>query len=108
MESSRPMAGVLAALFVGASIAIAAGQAPTILQIDEPGLREYAGVYRWGPDAFVYLQLWDEFSGFGKPRELVAFDESGEIRTLYPIGRDQFFTGPGMAISTAVESRVAF
>ena len=43
-------------------------------------------MYRWGPDAFVYLQLWHEFSGFDKPGQLVAFDESGVIRVLYPTG----------------------
>jgi len=65
-------------------------------------------VYRWDANAFVYLQMWDEFTGFGKPRQLVAFDESGEVRTLYPTDRDQFFAGPGMALSTAVESRIEF
>jgi uncharacterized protein len=76
--------------------------------MDEKILREYAGVYQWAPDAFVYLQTWDEFTGFGKPRELVAFDESGEVRTLYPTKRDQFFAGPGMAVAESVESRVEF
>ena len=84
------------------------GPAPAILTIDENSLREYAGVYQWGPDAFIYLQMWDEFTGFGKPRELVSFNESGEVRTLYPTARDQFFTGPGMAVSTSIESRVEF
>ncbi len=76
--------------------------------MDESSLREYTGAWQWGPDAFLYLQLWDEFTGFGKPRQLVAFDESGEVRTLYPAGKDQFTTGPGMAVSTPVESRIAF
>jgi pimeloyl-ACP methyl ester carboxylesterase len=75
---------------------------------DETVLREYAGVYQWGPNAFVYLQMWDEFSGFGKPRQLVAFDESGQIRTLYPTDHDRFFVGPGAAVSTAIESRIEF
>jgi len=35
-------------------------------------------------------QTWDEFT-FGKPSELVAFDETGDVRTLYPTDRDQFF-----------------
>lgn len=52
--------------------------------------------------------MWDEFTGFGKPRELVAFDESGEVRTLYPTGRDQFFAGPGMAVSSSIESEIEF
>ena len=82
-------------------------QAPTVSSVDEKVLREYAGVYRWDANAFVYLQMWDEFSGFGKP-QLVAFDESGEVRTLYPTDRDQFFAGPGAAVSASVESRIAF
>ena len=96
------------AVFLAATSGTSTRQLPTVLKIDENSLREYAGVYRWAPDAFIYLQLWDEFSGFGKPRELVSFDESGEVRTLYPVARDQFFTGPGMAVSTAEESRVEF
>ena len=75
--------------------------------LDESALRKYTGVYQWGPNAFVYLQMWDEFSGFGKP-QLVAFDESGDVRTLYPTGRDQFFAGAGAALSTSIESRIAF
>ena len=52
-------------------------------------LREYIGAYQWEPNAFVYLQMWNEFTGTD---QLVAFDESGEVRTLYPIDRDHFFT----------------
>jgi pimeloyl-ACP methyl ester carboxylesterase len=83
-------------------------QAPALRSWDEKLLREYTGVYRWGPNAFVYLQLWNEFSEFAKPSQLVAFDESGEIRTLYPTDPDKFFAGPGAAVSTAVESRIEF
>jgi pimeloyl-ACP methyl ester carboxylesterase len=68
-------------------------------------LREYAGTYQWGPDAFLYLQLWNEFAGTD---QLVAFDESGDVRTLYPTDRDRFFAGPGAAVSDAIESRVQF
>ena len=75
---------------------------------DEQVLRVYTGAYRWGPDSWVYLQLWDEFSGFGKPRQLVSFDESGEVRVLYPGGKDQFTAGPGIAVATPVQSRIAF
>src|SRR6266568_2916812 len=83
-------------------------QAPAVRSRDEKLLREYTGVYRWEPNAFVYLQLWNEFSGFAKPSQLVAFDESGEIRTLYPTDADKFLTGPGIAVSTASESRIEF
>jgi pimeloyl-ACP methyl ester carboxylesterase len=60
-----------------------------------------------GKRRLVYLQMWDEFSGFGRPK-LVSFEESGEVRTLYPTDRDQFFAGPGAAIPNSIESRVEF
>ena len=92
---------------LGALIAISARQTPIVQPVDEKALREYTGVYQWGPNAFVYLQMWDEFSGFGKP-QLVAFDESGDVRTLYPTEGNQFFAGPGAALSASIESRIAF
>jgi pimeloyl-ACP methyl ester carboxylesterase len=49
--------------------------------------------------------MWSEFTG---QSQLVAFDESGDIRTLYPTDRDRFCSGPGAAIPTPVESRVEF
>ena len=42
------------------------------------------------------------------PSQLVAFDESGEVRTLYPVEGDRFFAGPGAAVSTSVESQIEF
>jgi pimeloyl-ACP methyl ester carboxylesterase len=95
----------LGALLLGAVASIA--QPPAVSVVDERLLLEYTGVYQWEKDSFVYLQMWDEFSGFGKP-QLVSFDESGQVRTLYPTGRNQFFAGPGAAIATSIESRVDF
>jgi dienelactone hydrolase len=97
----------IAVAIVGVSVCIttAAQQVPVVQQIDEATLRQYAGVYQWSSDAFVYLQLWTEFTG---TPQLVAFDESGDVRTLYAIGRDRFFAGPGAALATAVESNVQF
>lgn len=57
-----------------------------------------------GPDAFVYLHAWSEI----RTDQLVAFDESGEVRALYPTDPDRFFAGPGLAIGTSLESRVDF
>jgi pimeloyl-ACP methyl ester carboxylesterase len=109
MHSRRTIGAALATvLIVGAWIAHSTLQTPAVRAVDEKVLREYAGVYRWGPDAFVYLQLWNEFVGFDKPGQLVAFDESAEVRTLYPTDPDRFFAGPGMALSTSVESRIEF
>jgi hypothetical protein len=34
------------------------------------------------------IQMWSEFTG---KNQLVAFDESGEVRTLYPMDGDQVF-----------------
>jgi uncharacterized protein len=108
MHRGRASSGALAIIVLASVIGLSARQAPAVRPVDEKVLREYTGVYRWDPDAFVYLQLWDEFTGFGNPRQLVAFDESGEIRTLYPTDRDQFFAGSGMAISASIESRIEF
>jgi len=100
----------MCAIAVAALLALSASparQAPAVRPVDEKALREYSGVYRWEPNAFVYLQLWNEFTG-NKPSELVAFDESGDVRTLYPTDRDRFFAGPGFKVSTSVESRIEF
>ena len=78
-------------------------QSPAIRAVDEAILREYAGTYQWDRNAFVYLQIWPELTG---TNQLVAFDETGELRILYPTEPDRFFTGPGAAIPTPVESRI--
>jgi len=97
MRSWTAIGSIVATAFLGVVGARSALQTPAVLSVDEKVLHEYAGVYQWEPNAFVYLQMWEEFSGFGKPK-LVAFDESGEARTLYPTDRDQFFAGPGIAV----------
>ena len=103
----RSWTAMVATVLLVVANARPAPQSPAVRPVDEKVLREYAGVYRWDPNAFVYLQMWEEFSGFGKPT-LVALDESGEARTLYPTGRDQFFAGPGVAVPASIESRIEF
>jgi hypothetical protein len=71
-----PAVVVLAALL--GTVITRSLQGPSIRTVDEASLREYAGVYQWGPNAFVYLQIWSELSG---TNQLSAFDESGEVRT---------------------------
>jgi pimeloyl-ACP methyl ester carboxylesterase len=95
------VAGVCAVLLA----APCSPQSPTIKTVSEDALREYAGVYQWGQDSFVYLQLWAELSG---NNQLVAFDESGEVRALYPTAADQFLAGPGAAIPKTIESTIQF
>lgn len=103
---TRTVIGVTVVVaLVGTAIARSVLQPPAIRAVDEKTLREYTGVYQWGPDAFVYLQIWNELGG---KNELVAIDDSGEVRTLYPTDVDRFFTGPGAAVATSVESRVEF
>jgi pimeloyl-ACP methyl ester carboxylesterase len=94
-----------AALILVIAPATSCGQAPTVATVGEERLREYAGVYQRGADAFLYLQLWNEFAG---KNQLVAFDENGEVRTLYPKGPDAFFAGAGAAIPSTVESTIEF
>jgi hypothetical protein len=107
MEARRVIGATAAAALLGVLV-VRSAQPPAVRAMDEKALREYAGVYQWEPNAFVYLQMWNEFSGFSNPSELVAFDESGQVRTLYPLDRDQFFAGRGMAVSTSIESRIEF
>src|SRR5881275_8248 len=106
-SSWTAIGATVATALLGGSVSPPALQAPAVRSVDEQVLREYTGVYRWDPNAFVYLQMWEEGSGFGNPK-LVAFDESGEVRTLYPTDRDRFFTGPGAAVPTSIEARVEF
>ena len=57
----RPaIVGTVATVFVGAVMAASFLQAPVVRVVEEKVLREYAGVYEWGPNAFVYLQIWNE------------------------------------------------
>jgi len=105
MGSWTVTAATAAAVLLQGMLAVAAPQAPAPRSVDEKILREYAGVYQWGPEAFVYLQIWSEFSG---KNQLVAFDESGEVRTLYPMEGDRFFCGPGAAVPSVIEYRVDF
>lgn len=98
----------LAAALLGPVIGLLALQTPIVRSVDEQILHKYTGVYRWDSDAFVYLQMWNEFSGFANPGGLTAFDESGEVRTLYPTGRDLFLVGSGAAVPSSIEARVEF
>ena len=108
MRSWTAIGAIVATALLGGVCTRSALQTPAVRSVDEKALGEYVGVYQWGPDAFVYLQLWNEFTGFTKPSELVAFDESGQVRTLYPTDRDRFFAGPGAAVPASIESRVEF
>lgn len=105
MRSWTPVGVTAAAVLLGTVVPRSTVQPPVVRSVDERVLREYAGVYQWGPDAFTYLQLWTEFTGTNL---LGAFDESGEVRALYPTDPDRFFAGPGAAVSTSIESRVEF
>jgi hypothetical protein len=71
--------------------------------LPEEVLREYAGAYEWNSGAGLYLQVWTEAGN-----RLIALDESGKLRTLYPTDRDSFFAGPGVAVATSIESTVDF
>jgi uncharacterized protein len=108
MRSWAALGATVVVALVGVAIARSALQTPTVRSVDEKVLLDYTGVYRWEPDGFLYLQTWNEFSGFEKPSQLVAFAESGDVRVLYPTGPDRFFAGPGAAVSTSIESRIEF
>lgn len=97
--------GIGVAVLAATAFGFLSLQAPTIRDVSESALREYAGVYQWDTDAFVYLQLWTEFS---KTNQLIAFDESGDVRALFRTDHDRFFAGPGAFVSSAIESYIAF
>jgi uncharacterized protein len=101
----RATIGVLASAALAGVVALLAFQTPSVRPADEKVLREYVGVYQWEPNAFLYLQIWNELTG---TNQLTAFDESGDVRTLYPTDADRFVAGPGAAVPTSVESRVDF
>ena len=80
-------------------------QPPRVVAVEESKLREYVGAYEWPGRGFLYFQLWSELTG---TNQLVAFDESGNVRALHPSGPDQFFAGPGVGSAATVESRIEF
>jgi len=108
MRTSMGIGATATALLGVVILSRSALQTPAVRAVDESALHEYAGVYQWDTNAFVYLQVWSQFVGFDKPGQLVALDESGEIRVLYPTDRDQFFAGPGAAVHGSIESRIRF
>ena len=108
MRRTMRVSGVIAAALVAVTMARPGFQSPAVRNVDEKVLREYTGAYSWGSGGFVYLQLWNEFSGFDKPAQLVAFDEDGLVRVLYPAAGDEFFAGPGVAVPKSAEARISF
>ena len=105
MRSLTAVGAIVATVFLGVVRARPAPQTTVVRSVDETVLHDYVGVYQWESDAFVYLQMWNEFTG---TNQLVAFDESGDVRTLYPTDHDRFFAGPGAAVQASIESRVEF
>jgi pimeloyl-ACP methyl ester carboxylesterase len=101
----KALTAIICAVLLGGKTSLPAPQAPTVRSVNEKTLREYAGAYQWEPNAFVYLQMWSEFTG---KNQLVGFDESGEVRVLYPTDDDRFFAGPGAAVPNRVESQIEF
>ena len=95
---------VLLAVLIGLVMARSL-QGPAIRTIEEATLRQYAGVYQWETDSFLYLQLWQEFTG---TNQLMALDENGELRVLYATAPDRFFAGHGIAVPTSAQSRIEF
>ena len=86
----------LAAVVLGFIVPLPAPQSP-VSAMNEKLLRAYTGVYQWQDAGFLYLQMWSELSG---KDQLVAFDESGQVRTLYQTKADRFFAGPAAAVAT--------
>ena len=62
MRKSIVVGAVVLVSLLGTMIA-RSRQSPSIRPVEEASLREYAGTYRWDPNAFVYLQMWSELTG---------------------------------------------
>ena len=62
MEARRVIGATAAAALLG-MLVVGSAQPPAVGSLDVKALREYAGVYQWDADGFVYLQLWNEFTG---------------------------------------------
>jgi dienelactone hydrolase len=106
MMRKRVLVGSLVLLTVLLGTLLARSlQNPIIRTADAATLREYVGVYQWGPNAFLYLQLWPELTA---TNQLVALDETGDVRALYVTQPDRFVAGPSAAVPTPVESRIEF
>ena len=88
-----------------ATSACVASRQSSDVAADTLALRPYAGVYQWSDGGFMYLQLWPELTA---APQLVAFEESGRVRVLYPRDTGRFIAGPAAAVPDPVESTVSF
>jgi pimeloyl-ACP methyl ester carboxylesterase len=104
MQSGSTLITAAIAGFLLGTLATASSCQPRTPPQDD-ALRAYTGTYQWRPDSTVHLQLWSELTG---KDQLVAFEESGEVRALYPADHDRFFAGPGAAVQNPVESTIEF
>ena len=71
---------LVAAVVLATPLALSALQTPAVRSTDQTDLGQYTGVYRWDQRSFLYVQIWSELAG---TNQLVAFDESGDVRALY-------------------------
>jgi uncharacterized protein len=90
---------------IGACSVAAFGQHEAAEMTQNSELREFTGTYQSGPNAYLYMQIWNELSG---APQLVAFDESGTVRSLYPEGNGRFVAGTKAGVRDPVESTIQF
>lgn len=57
MPSRKAIGAAVGTVLLGAIIGLSALQTPAVRAVDENVLREYTGVYRSEPTAFVYLKM---------------------------------------------------
>ena len=109
MDIRRLTVSCIAAATILLGVALPAVQTPAVRAVDEQALREYTGVYQWGQDEFVYLQLWRRIQRVRQARSagLRSMNPARFGRCIRPIAIS-FFAGPGVAVSTAIESRIEF
>ena len=94
------------ALTIAACSSVPGAQEADRTAPDTSRLRDYAGAYKWDDgDSYLYLQPWAELTG---ATQLVAFDENGDTRALFPSHTDAFVAGAAIGIAKPIESRVEF
>lgn len=90
----------LHAIMAGVFLAAGTAEAMTT-RIDSQPLCD---TYRWDSGGFIDVLRWDELG----PGRLVAFDDEGWIRVLFPTGDGVFTAGQSIGVPDPTQARVRF
>ena len=107
MPSWKVIGAAVGSVLLGTMIGLSAFQPPAVRAVDEKRFVNTPACIS-GSRTPLCISRCGVNSAGQQAEQLVAFDESGEVRALYPTDRDRFFAGPGMAVSASIESRIEF